>query len=267
MVRWPMAWPFARPAWWVPLLALLLGSQAIVAYAALPRELVCYDDVFVPYFMQDGTRFQGVNVDILNEAASRIGIHIAYRVMPWRRLESELARPDSGIARAFAMSHTPAREQFLQFGMEPMLPTEYTLFVRDGDAAIASLAQLAGKTIGVRAGVRLPAALSAGVEAHRWRIAEVATDTANFQKLALKRIDAVLSDTIVGMYTLQQLKMGGMHPLSPPLVRFDNYLVFAKSEHAVALASAFDEAFAAMRKDGTMARLSAPYLGQSQAHP
>ncbi len=262
-----VCWPAVRRTWCKHLLALVLISYTMLAGAALPAHLVCYDDVFVPYFMQDGDGYHGVNVDILNAAASRIGIQITFRVMPWRRLESQLARPDSAIECAFAMSHTAARDQFLQFGKEPMLPTEYTLFVRNEDAAIGSLDQLADKTIGVRAGVRLPAALSAGVEAHRWRIADVATDAANFQKLALKRIDAVLSDTIVGMYTLQQLKLGGIHPLTPPLVRFDNYLVFSKSDHSAALASAFDDAFAAMRKDGTMERLTAPYLGQGAIHP
>ncbi|MFZ4877499.1 substrate-binding periplasmic protein [Janthinobacterium sp. Mn2066] len=231
---------------------------------ALPARLVCHDDVFVPYVMLNQGHIEGLNVDILREAATRLGIAIEFRVMPWRRLENELAQPQGSVDCAFAMSRTSPREQYLEFGKVPLQPTEYALFVRqpEGKAAtIAKLDDLAGKVIGVRAGFRLPDAIAIGAAQGRWTLAEVPTDTANFQKLALRRIDAVLADSSVGLYTLKQLKLADIRRLAPPLARFDTYIVFRKNAASPALAAAFDRELKRMRQDGTFARISATYLG------
>ncbi|WP_300758059.1 transporter substrate-binding domain-containing protein [Janthinobacterium sp.] len=237
------------------------------ASEALPARLVCHDDIFVPYVMLNQGHIEGLNVDILREAATRLGISIEFRVMPWRRLENELAKPQGSVDCAFAMSRTPQREQYLEFGKAPLQPTEYALFVRqpEGGAATAAtvtkLDDLAGKVIGVRAGFRLPETIAAGAAQGRWTLAEVPSDTANFQKLALRRVDAVLADSSVGLYTLKQLKLADIRRLVPPLTRFDTYLVFRKNATSPALAAAFDRELKRMRQDGTFARISAAYLG------
>lgn len=259
LALWPALW-FALPA-----------PAAPVASDALPASLVCHDDVFVPYFMQNEGRIEGLNVDVLREAASRIGIAIAFRATPWRRLESELAKPGGAVDCAFAMSRTPRREQYLEFGKVALQPTEYALFVRQGEATAipARLEDMAGKVIGVRAGFRLPDEVVAGAASGRWSVAEVPSDAANFQKLALHRVDAVLADSYVGLYTLRQLKLQGIVRVTPatPPMRFDTYLVFRKSSYSAALAAAFDRAFTRMRQDGTFARLTSSYLGLDALTP
>ena len=253
-------------------LCLALPAPAAAAPAtgdALPASLVCHDDVFVPYFMQNDGRIEGLNVDVLREAASRIGIAIAFRATPWRRLESELAKPGGTVDCAFAMSRTARREQYLEFGKVALQPTEYALFVRQGEATPSAmrLEDMAGKVIGVRAGFRLPDEIVAGAASGRWSLAEVPTDAVNFQKLALHRVDAVLADSYVGLYTLRQLKLPGIVRVAPPVTRFDTYLVFRKSSHSAALAAAFDRAFTRMRQDGTFARLTSSYLGLDALAP
>lgn len=235
-------------------------AAATTVGAVLPSRLVCYDDVFVPYFMETDGKATGLNVDIMSAAASRLGIAIEFRVMPWRRLEAELARPDGGVDCAFAMSHTPQREAYLEFGKVALQPTEYALFVRDEQPGIATLADLDNKIIGVRAGFRLPDQIKAGVARQRWQVEEVGSDSANFQKLALKRVDAVLADSLVGQYTLHQLGAQHIHQVALPLMRFDTYLVFRKGPGGAALAAAFDGALKSLQQDGIIERLSAAYL-------
>ena len=263
-----------RPRAW---LAAAWAATALLAAPAraddaLPARLVCHDDLFVPYFMQNQGRIEGLNVDVLREAASRLGIAIEFRAMPWRRLESELARPQGTVDCAFAMSRTPAREQYLEFGKVPLQPTEYALFVRQAgaSAAVSRLDDLAGKVIGVRAGFRLPEAIASGAAQGRWSIAEVPTDAANFQKLALRRIDAVLADGVVGQYTVKQLKLEGIARVATPAspsMRFDTYIVFRKNAASPALAAAFDRVFRQMRQDGTFARITSAYLGAPLLEP
>jgi len=246
-----------------PAMAKMAAAPAS-APEALPARLVCHDDIFVPYVMLNQGHIEGLNVDILREAATRLGISIEFRVMPWRRLENELAKPQGSVDCAFAMSRTPQREQYLEFGKAPLQPTEYALFVRQPEgmtASVTKLDDLAGRVIGVRAGFRLPDAIAAGAAQGRWTLAEVPSDTANFQKLALRRVDAVLADSSVGLYTLKQLKLADIRRLVPPLTRFDTYLVFRKNAASPALAAAFDRELKRMRQDGTFARISAAYLG------
>lgn len=240
----------------------LLGAPCAQAAAAgLPTHLVCYDDVFIPYFMPSGATAIGLNVDILREAAHRLGIEIEFHVMPWRRLQVELARPDGGeVSCAFAMSRTADREQYLEFGKVPLQPTEYTLFVRDEAGSVTRLDELDDKVIGARAGLRLPDSVQAGADLQRWRIEEVTTDAANFQKLARKRVDAVLADGFVGSYTLHALGLRNVRRLAPALLRFDSFLVFKKGPQAAALADAFDGALRRMQQDGTLDRLSQAYV-------
>jgi polar amino acid transport system substrate-binding protein len=248
-----------RPrAWLAAFAATALLAMPASTEAGLPGRLVCHDDLFAPYFMQNQGRIEGLNVDVLREAAARLGIAIEFRAMPWRRLDC-----------AFAMSRTPAREQYLEFGKVPLQPTEYALFVRQADTlpAVGKLDDLAGKVIGVRGGFRLPEAIAAGVAQGRWSIAEVPTDAANFQKLALRRIDAVLADGVVGQYTVKQLKLQGIVRAAPPLARFDTYIVFRKNAGSPALAAAFDRVFRRMRQDGSFTRITSAYLGAPLLEP
>lgn len=270
-----------RPAYWrlaaALAMAALLNAAPASADDALPAKLLCHDDLFAPYFMQNQGRIEGLNVDVLREAASRLGIAIEFRAMPWRRLESELARPQGAADCAFAMSRTPAREQYLEFGKVSLQPTEYALFVHQSGTlpAITRFDDLAGKVIGVRAGFRLPDAIAAGAAQGRWSIAEVPTDAANFQKLALHRIDAVLADRVVGQYTVKQLKLEGVARVAPgstllsssPSMRFDTYIVFRKNAASPALAAAFDRVLRHMRQDGTFARITSAYLGTPLLEP
>lgn len=251
------------------MLCMLLGLMAPAMAQALPARLVCHDDIFVPYFMQNGARIEGLNVDVLREAASRLGIAIEFRAMPWRRLETELAKPQGAVDCAFAMSRTLERERYLEYGKVPLQPTEYALFVRQsgGAQAVLRLDDMDGKVIGVRAGFRLPEAVAMGAAEGRWTLAEVPTDSANFQKLALRRVDAVLANSTVGLYTIRQLKLAGIVPVTPALTRFDTFIVFRRSAMSAELASAFDRVLKQMRQDGSIARITTAYLGTLGQEP
>jgi polar amino acid transport system substrate-binding protein len=246
------------------LLALLVSTIPPAANAApeLPTHLVCYDDIFQPYFMQEGQKVTGLNVDMIAEAGRRAGIAVEFRQIPFKRLELELAQGKaSNIECGFSFSRTEAREKYMTFGKVPIQPTEYTLFVRTEQSGIETLDALTGKVIGVRSGFRLPDVIAEGAKDRHWHIDDVGSDDVNFKKLALKRVDAVLTNRDVGLYTLRELKMSGIHPLSPPLSYLDTYMVFPKSDKAELLAAVFDQAFSAMSTDGTTKRLREKYLG------
>lgn len=243
-------------------LLALMTPLACVAQE-LPKHLVCYDDIFQPFFMREGDTFTGLNVDLVAEAGHRLGITIEFRQIPFKRLELELSQGNAAnIECGFSFSRTEAREKYLTFGRVPIQPTDYMLFVRTELHGIETLDALVGKVIGVRAGFRLPEIITEGVKTNRWHIEEAGGDDVNFKKLMLGRIDAVLTNRDVGLYTLHELKIDGVHPISPPLTHLDTYMVFPKNQKAEILSAAFDNAFSSMVTDGTINRLREKYLGR-----
>lgn len=246
------------------MMLVLMQSMSAIAQK-LPRTLVCYDDIFEPFFMMAGDDFTGINVDLVAEAARRSGIAVTFQKMPFRRLEFELSRGrDSRVDCGFAFSKTAPREKNMLFGQVPIQPTDYTLFVRDESPGITSINDLDGKVIGVRSGFRLPDRLAQGATKNRWRIDDVDNEEVNFKKLLLKRVDAVLTSRDAGMYTLHKLKITGVRTLSPALMHFDTYMVFPVTDSSKALAAGFDQAISDMIADGTYERLRGKYLEQNK---
>lgn len=242
----------------------LLLSGGLSALADQPRQrLVCYNDLLAPYFMRDSAGYAGLNTDLVKEAANRLGITVEFREMPWKRLEWEIRRGrDSMVECAFAFSRTRERESYMEYTSVVMQRTEYVLFVRKNDR-VASLADLRGRTIGVRRGFRLPEAVQHGVAKKHFNIEEADDEQTNFRKLSAKRLDAVLINLDVGLYVLAQMQENSIRPLLPPVSYLDNYLVFTRGKGLGRLVPAFDRELARMYQDGTVARLRHQYLGSA----
>ncbi|MBL8520628.1 MAG: transporter substrate-binding domain-containing protein [Betaproteobacteria bacterium] len=224
------------------------------------RQLTCYNDRLVPYFMREGGQFVGINADLMREAARRVGITLVFRDMPWKRLEAEIAKgAHSQVDCAFAFSRTPAREKYMEFGREVLQRTEYVLFVHES-TRYGSLDDLRGRRIGVRRGFRLPDKLEEGARRGQFVLEEIGDDAANFRKLAAGRLDAVMINLDVGRYVSRELGMTRLRVLLPPLGYLDNHLVFTKGKGHTSLLGAFDKALAAMRQDGSVERIRARYM-------
>jgi ABC-type amino acid transport substrate-binding protein len=209
--------------------------------------------------MQVDGKYTGLNTDIVIEAGKRIGVDVEVRGMPFKRIESEMQRgAESSVECAFAFSRTPQREQYMTYTSVVLQDADYVLLVRNG-SGIRGLADLAGRTIGVRRGFRLPEAIVHGAGAGVFRLEEVGNDETNFSKLGSQRIDAMLIQHDVGIYMRNKLGHTDFIPLAPPVEHLENYLVFTRGKPAAVLAARFDTALAAIRQDGTYARLRARY--------
>jgi polar amino acid transport system substrate-binding protein len=179
--------------------------------------------------------------------------------MPFKRIESEMQRgAESGVECAFAFSRTVQRERYMVYTAAVLQDADYVLFVRD-DSGIHGLEDLKGKTIGVRRGYRLPEAIATGATGGVFQLEEVAGDDTNFSKLGSRRIDAVLIQRDVGIYMLHKMHRQNIRALTPPVEHLENHLVFTRGKPAAELAPRFDSAIAAIRQDGTYARLRARY--------
>ena len=241
-------------------LALVAGTLALPSRGEV-KELVCYSDTFAPFVIAKGEDIRGIDVDTIAEAGKRVGIKVQFKILPWVRLEREIALgAESNVDCAFAYTLTPARQAYMDFTSIPVKLTELVLFTRRGSFdTFQGFDMLKGKSIGVRRGFKIPAALSTLVDQGSIKLEEVNEDTQNFEKLKRGRLDAVLSNLEVGEATLKQLGAADVMVLAPPVLITPTYLVFNKAKKLSALAPLFDKGIRSVVTDGTYRKIKAQY--------
>lgn len=228
---------------------------------ALPvREITCYSTFFPPWVLQNGLTISGMDVDVVAEAGRRAGVAVKFQLLPWVRLENELRRgAASDVECAFAYSSNEARKQYMDFMQVPVKVTMYTLFAKRGRFG-ADLAELKGKTIGLRRGFIVPGTFEEMRKHQELTVQETDSDASNFRKLALDRIDGIITNAEVGKNMIAQLQLEDVVALEPPIVQTPTFLVFNKGKNLTQLAAAFDKALLEMQADGSVNQIRAKYL-------
>jgi polar amino acid transport system substrate-binding protein len=241
-------------------LVVVAGLLALPSWGQV-REITCYSDVFSPYVTLDGTEIRGIDVDMVAEAGRRAGIKVHFQVLPWVRLEREIAQgAASQVECAFAYTVTDARKAYMDFTTVPVKLTELSLFVRRGSfESFKGFEEWRGKTIGIRRGFKMPPAMGVMVEQGSILIEEVTGDLQNFEKLARGRVHAILSNREVGNEALERLGSTDIVELSPSVQVTPTYLVFNKAKGLAPLVPLFDREFKAIVVDGTYRKIRSRY--------
>ncbi|MFV0349243.1 MAG: substrate-binding periplasmic protein [Halodesulfovibrio sp.] len=167
---------------------------------------VAYTD-YAPYRMTrpDGSKY-GIDIDFLNELASRLGYTVVYVDCPFERGLSSMQTGKVDIMTG--MLSNPEREEYMYFVQPPYKRGAAKAFYVKADSGI-SIEQhedLYGKLVGVIGGVRYYTAFD---EDPRIRKERVITFSQNIKKLVNNRVDVVIQTEIVGDYILSHLPEGG----------------------------------------------------------
>jgi polar amino acid transport system substrate-binding protein len=256
-----------------PVLALarvwlvVLGACATTACLAQgTTRIECVSDIYTPYVIAGPAEGEvsGIDAELLVAAGQHAGLTIVPRIMPWARVEAELRKgADSRIDCAFAFSRTLPREAYMVFGAVPLKVTQFSLFAKGvrGRAPYLGTAQLAGSRIGVRAAFRVPDALNTAAEQGDVVLETVNDDEFNFRKLALNRVDYVLTNEDVGATQIRRLGLTDISSLRPAVMELPTYIVFRTGyPQAAALQKALDRGLLAARANQTEQRLREQYL-------
>jgi polar amino acid transport system substrate-binding protein len=243
----------------------LVPSSRVAAQTtpASPTRLECVADVYPPYTLESGGVVSGIGADLLVEAGRRAGVDIVVKLLPFARIENELKRgAASHVACAYAFSKTPEREAYMLFGTVPQSVTRYVLYAKSNKGgAYTGVNALQGARIGVRLAFRLPDAIKQMGEVGSLTLDAVNDDELNFRKLALGRLDFVLTNQDVGESMIRRLQLTDVHALRPAVAEFPTYVVFNKAlEQAPAWRNAIDRGLQAVRTDRSEQRIREQYL-------
>ena len=216
------------------------------------------DDSFPPMgFRDENNEIVGFDIDLAKEVASRLGV--AFRAQPinWDAKEQELSTGNIDCIWN-GLTITEERKAMLSF-TKPYLDNEQVVVVR-ADSGIATLADLAGKTVGLQAGSSAADALdeATAFKATLKNVVEFKENITALNDLEIGGVDGVVMDSIVANYSIVTTGKPFV-VLSEGLAPEEYGIAFRKND--VKLTEAVQKTLEDMKADGTVAAISTKWFG------
>lgn len=196
----------------------------------------------------------GFDVEIGKEIAKRIGLEPNPVTNPWETILQGLKgkKYDAIIG---SMTHTEERAKQVDF-TDPYYISGGQIFVKDTNDAIKSKDDLKGKIIGVvQASTHKEAAVKL---TDPDKVKGYPSDIYALQDLAPERVDAVITDRVVGSSAIKEQGLK-IKPIGEVL-NVENIAIAVNKDNPV-LTKKINEAIKAMVEDGTYEKISMKWFG------
>ena len=223
------------------------------------KIVIGLDDSFPPMgFRDDKNNIVGFDIDMAKEAAKRLGVEVEFKGIDWSSKEAELngKRID---ALWNGMNITEERKKNVLFS-DPYMESKQLIFVLAG-SPIKAEGDLAGKVVGVQ-----QASIGEEVVMKDEKLKASLKDfkkypdfIAAFMDLKAGRVDAVVTDEILGRYYMSK-EAGKYVAIEKPLGEVGTYGVGFRKEDKE-LRDKVQKALDEMKKDGTSAKISKQWFG------
>ncbi|WP_027937901.1 amino acid ABC transporter substrate-binding protein [Anaeroarcus burkinensis] len=223
------------------------------------KIVIGLDDNFPPMgFKDEKNNIVGFDIDMAKEAAKRLGIEVEFKGIDWSSKEAELnsKRID---ALWNGMNITEERKKNVLFS-DPYMESKQLIFVM-ANSPIKSAADLNGKVVGVQ-----QSSIGEEVVTKDEKLKATLKDfkkypdcVAAFMDLKTGRLDAVVTDEILGRYYMSK-EPGTYIAIEQPLGEVGVYGVgFRKDDKE--LRDKVQNVLNEMKKDGTSAKISQKWFG------
>ena len=216
------------------------------------------DDSFPPMgFRDENNEIVGFDIDLAKEGAARLGVTFRAQPINWDAKEQELSTGNIDCIWN-GLTITEERLSMLSF-TKPYLANEQVLVVRK-DSGIASLADLAGKTVGLQAGSSAADALDGATEfkATLKNVVEFKENITALNDLEIGGVDGVVMDKVVADYSI--VTTGKPFVVLEQGLAPENYgIAFRKND--LALTAAVQKTLEEMKADGTVEKISTKWFG------
>ena len=217
------------------------------------------DDSFPPLgFRDDNNEIVGYDIDLAKEVAKRLGVNFRAQPISWDAKEQELATGNIDCIWN-GLTITPERLEALSF-TKPYLDNEQAVVVTQA-SGYTTLAELAGKTIGLQAGSSAADAVEASPEfkASLNSITEFKDNVTALNDLEIGGVDGVVMDSVVANYSIAQTGEP-FEVLEQALANEEYGIGFRRKE--TELRAEVEKILRAMAADGTIAAISVKWFGK-----
>ena len=115
---------------------LIVFSLSFPARGEMPVTLrFVYMEDYAPYcFRSEDGKVIGIQPEIVDDLARRLGIRVEHQLYPWKRSQSLVQQ---GLADAMLTTPTASRFEYAIFAREETTPNIWNLFIRKGDSRMA----------------------------------------------------------------------------------------------------------------------------------
>jgi polar amino acid transport system substrate-binding protein len=217
------------------------------------------DESFPPMgFRDENNEIVGYDIDLAKEAAKRMGVKLKIQPINWDSKDQELNTGNIDcIWNGFSI--TEDRKANILFS-DPYMNNQQVLVVK-ADSSAKTLADLAGKTVGLQADSSAKDALNAKADfkATLKEVVELKDNNTCLMDLQAGNVEAVAIDEIVARYYIK-MKNGKFKILDESLASEKYGVGFRKND--VQLMNKVNDTLKDMAKDGKIAEISNKWFGK-----
>jgi len=207
-----------------------------------PPALFLGNQSLPPMNYLKGGKPTGIVVDLATAIAGRMRHPVEIQLMDWGEAQ-RLVKEDRADA-LLQINANPERLEIFEFS-DPLLLSEFTIFMADDRYGINSMRDLRGLTVGVEE-KGLPILLLQ--EDPEINIKIIPDFVQGFKMLTEGAVDAVIADRWVGSYVLAENNIQHVKMAEEPIS--SSYSAIAVKKGNAALLADINEALAAIRRDG-----------------
>jgi polar amino acid transport system substrate-binding protein len=238
--------------------------QAQVKTASPGKLVVCSDIPYAPFeYYANGADgdVTGIDIDILNGIAAKIGLTPEYVKTPFDGIFAALAAGSCDMI-ASSVSITAERKQANDFS-DGYFTIQQSILVRSADAALNDLPALKGKTVGGQSGTTGSAFATAGAAANGYTVKDFQQADDLVTALKAGQVDAVIQDSPINGYAAT--KSGGALVVSKVFEGEGEEYGFVMPKNNPGLTAALNAGLKELRADGTYKTILTKYLGAAAA--
>lgn len=244
------------------LFSLLLAFVPCITFAeALP---VVGDDDFPPFsFVDENNEVTGIDIDIINELANRLGLEFSISLVPWKRLLRMTKQGD--VFGSFSLFRTPEREAYGLYTY-PVHYSTYRIFTRsDGIQKFEILSDLFGKNLGIEAGFNISEEFDSAAARGNIKLVELYSSDGFLGRLKRGGIDGYVGHDLVTRFKFKQdMEEQNIVVLRKPVKEARGaFFVMSKAfkiEDKMKLRMDIERTLQGMENDGTTEKIIASYI-------
>ena len=220
------------------------------------------DDAFPPMGFRDkNNEIVGYDIDLASKVAEKLGVKLVTQPISWSAKEQELS---SGKIDCIWNGFTITDERNESMAMtKPYLNNAQVVVVNDS-SNYKTLADLAGKTVGVQKGSSAREAIEAAQEfkASLASVIEFDDNVFALNDLEINKLDAVVMDVVVADYTIKT-GLKTMHVLEESLAPEGYGIGFRKGSES--LRDSVWQILVELQNDGTVSSISDKWFGEDRS--
>lgn len=234
-----------------------ISPSDTVKIKIIKKITIASEPSYPPYCIIDKNgKADGFSVELFKAAAKAVGIEVDIKIGLWDKIKQDLANGD--IDALPFVGHTPERENLFDFTL-PYLSLHGAVFVKKGNNTILSLSDLKNKVVGVVKGDNS----EEFVQRNKITNQVITTPTFNeaFGMLANGELDAVITQRLMGLNLLKEMKIKSVKPLDFQMPEFRQDFCFAVKKGNKELLSRLNEGLSIVIANRAYDELRIKWLG------